>query len=161
MSEEKVKDKNEEQEIWSGSPSQWLNFPKFVICVPLPIIFIIASDNIIGGLVTSLAPLLYMGWHYLVVMMWKIKITSERVIETKGVINLKTDELQIYRVKDLNLEQPIYLRLVGLSNINLVSSDKSDPNILIPTVPNGDELREEISQAVETMRRRKGVREFD
>ena len=156
-----MKDKNEEQEIWSGSPSQWLNFPKFVLCIPLPIIIFIASDTFISGLVMSLLPFLYMGWHYLVVMMWKIKITSERVIETKGVINLKTDELQIYRVKDLNLEQPIYLRFVNLSNINLVSSDKSDPHIMIPAIPNGDKLREEISQAVETMRRRKGVREFD
>ena len=69
--------------------------------------------------------------------------------------------MQIYRVKDITLEQPIWLRLVGLSNISLISSDKSDPFITIPAIRNGDALREDISNAVEKMRRKKGVREFD
>tara|TARA_Y100001970_G_C14218505_1_gene851131 strand:- start:1222 stop:1704 length:483 start_codon:yes stop_codon:yes gene_type:complete len=155
------KDVNENNLEWSGSPSQWYNFPKFVIWGFLTLLFLFSSPNFLGGLIAALIPLAVIVWNYLEIMMWKIEINEEKLVQKKGVLNLKTDELQIYRVKDISLEQPLWLRLVGLSNINLVSSDKSDPFITIPAINDGDNLRENISVAVEKMRRKKGVREFD
>ena len=158
---ENVNNENDNNLDWSGSPSQWYNFPKFVIWGFVALLFLFSSPVILGGLIASLIPIGIIVWNYLIVSMWKININEEKLVQKKGVLNLKTDELQIYRVKDITLEQPIWLRLVGLSNISLISSDKSDPFITIPAIRNGDALREDISNAVEKMRRKKGVREFD
>ena len=163
MTENNDKKITEDKLYLSVSPSQWINFSKFLVYGFITLLTLIIAPMIFGiiGLLLALAPLSVIIWNYLIVNMWKIEINEEKLIQTKGVFNLKTDELQIYRIKDISSEKPFWLRLVGLSNINLISSDKSDPFIKIPAVKNGDDLREQISNAIEKMRRKKGVREFD
>ncbi len=41
------------------------------------------------------------------------------------------NELELYRVKDIVLNEPFLLRLVGLSNIVLVTSDRSTPVFVV------------------------------
>ena len=72
-----------------------------------------------------------------------------------------TEELELFRVKDIRLDQPFWLRLVGLSNIILVTSDKTSSKYIIPAIKNGTKIREEIRAAVDQRRDEKGVRETD
>ena len=135
-----------EKEIWEGRPSQWINIKSFIFY----------------GLLSSLIiPILIILWKILVVKCWHIRITDQRLIEEKGVLSKRTDELEFYRVKDIRLEQPLLLRMVSLSNIILITSDKSNSVIKIPAVPNGKQLREELRVVVEKRRDIKGVREYD
>jgi hypothetical protein len=66
-------------------------------------------------------------------------------------------------VKDIQFQQPFWLRLVGLSNIHLITSDRSNPLFIIPGVKNGKELREELRTVIDKRRTEKGVieRDFD
>ena len=89
-------------------------------------------------------------WKYLVIKTWDIRITDQRIIEEKGVLSKTTDELELYRVKDIRLEQPFLLRLVKLSNIVLVTSDRTHPIIIIPAIENGKQLREDLRAVFNT-----------
>ncbi len=134
--------KMEEEIIWKGSPSQWTNFGLFVSCIfILPIPFAI--------------------WQYLKTKNRVFTITSERVIETTGVFSKTTDEVELYRVKDLKLEQPFFLRLVQLSNIRMNTSDKTHALVLIPGIVKGHDIKEKLRKVIETRRDLKGVRETD
>ena len=135
-----------EKEIWEGSPSQWINIKSLIFY---------------GLLSWLIIPILIILWEILVVKCWHIIITDQRLIEEKGVLSKRTDELEFYRVKDIRLEQPLLLRMVSLSNIILITSDKSNSVIKIPAVPNGKKLREELRVVVEKRRDIKGVREYD
>ncbi len=136
----------EEKEIWNGSPSQWTNFGTYLFCA------------IFSWLVI---PILIAIWKFLVVNTWTIQVTDQRLIEEKGVLSKTTDELELFRVKDIRLEQPFFLRLVGLSNIVLVTSDKSHSIVTIPAIKDGKNLREQIRSAVDARRDKKRVRETD
>ena len=136
----------EEKEIWRGRPSQWINFGAFLLCF----LFI-----------WLVIPLFIALWKYLSVRTWKITITDQRMIEEKGVLSITTDELELYRVKDIRLEQPFLLRLVGLSNIVMSTSDKTHPQVIIPAIKDGKVLREELRLAVDKRREVKRVRETD
>ena len=59
------------------------------------------------------------------------------------------------------MSEPFWLRLVGLSNLVLTSSDRSHPTIIIPAIKDGNKLREKIRAAVEERRDKKGVKEVD
>lgn len=132
----------EEELIWKGSPSQWTNFGLFVSCIfILPIPFAI--------------------WQYLKTKNRVFTITNERVIETSGVFSKTTDELELYRVKDLKLEQPFFLRLVKLSNIRMNTSDKTHAVVLIPAIVKGHDVKEQLRKVIEIRRDLKGVRETD
>jgi len=132
----------EEKIIWKGTPSQWINFGAFISCIfiiPIPFVF----------------------WKWLKTKFWIFEITNERIIETTGVLSKTTNELELYRVKDIKLDQPIFLRFVKLSNIKMITSDRTNPIILIPAIPHGRELKEQLRKAIETRRDKKRVRETD
>ena len=132
----------EERIIWKGSPSQWINFWVFVSCIfilPIPIAI----------------------WKYLYTKYRIFTITNERITETTGIFSKTTDELELYRVKDLRLEQPFLLRLVKLSNIILNTSDRTHSVVFIPAIAHGNEIREQLRKAIEERRDLKGVKETD
>ena len=128
--------------IWDGHPSQWTNFPIFLLCiliVPIPFAF----------------------WRWLQTRCFEYRITTERVVIKRGVFTKRTDELELYRVKDTSLIEPFWLRLVSLGHIDLTTSDRSTPLVRIAAVPQASRLREELRQHVERMRALRGVRETD
>ena len=138
-----------EKEIWSGAPSQWTSFGFYLICIPLVFVFGL-------GLVMAL-------WRYLTIRTWTIRVTNQRIIDEQGVLSKTTEELELFRVKDITLQQPFWLRLVGLSSIQLKTSDRSDPLYILPGIRNGKGLREELRTVVDKRRTEKGVveRDFD
>ena len=136
----------EEKLIWSGTPSQVLNIPTFVIC---------------GLLFWLVVPLFVLLWQWLVLKMTKYELTTERLRTRHGVLNKKLDELELYRVRDYKLDQPIWLRIFGLGNILLYTSDLSNPVITIRAIPDSEPVREQIRLHVEACRIRKGVRDID
>ena len=138
---------SKEETIWEGNPSHWTSFPFYFISVLfIPLLGI--------GLIMGI-------WRYLTIKYWKITITNQRIIEEKGVLSKTTNELELFRVKDLKLDQPFFLRIVGLSNIILLTSDRTNKRYLIEGVDNGKELREKLRVSVEKRRDEKKVREVD
>jgi len=138
---------SKEQNIWEGSPSHWTEFKVYFLGILLTPLF---------GL-----GLLFILWTYLTIRTWKITITSQRVIEEKGVLSKTTNELELFRVKDIRLDQPFFLRLVGLSNIVLITSDRTNKYVVIRGVKDGKSLREDIRTSVDKRRDEKGVVERD
>lgn len=136
----------EEKTIWSGRPSQWYNFGTYFIC-----------------LLTSLlvVPVFIAIWKFLDIMFWKMHITNQRIISERGVLSKMTNEIELYRIKDLKLEQPFFLRLVGLSNIILITSDKTHARKKIPAISDGKVIMVELRESIERRRDEKRVRELD
>lgn len=138
---------SEEITFWKGTPSHWTSFSYYIICIPLTFIF---------GLGFFMAV-----WRYLTIEKNIITITSQRIIEKKGVLSKSTNELELFRVKDIELEEPFFFRMVGLSAIILITSDKSSRTIKLDGIKNGNVLKEKIRNAVDIRRTQKGVREID
>ena len=136
----------EEKQVWSGTPSQVINLPTFIVCVLLFFLVI---------------PVFYALWQWLVVKMTKYELTTERLRTRYGVLNKKTDELELYRVRDYKFDQPFFLRLFSLGNVILQTSDRSHPTVVIRAIPDGEQLREQIRTHVEACRVAKRVREVD
>lgn len=139
---------SEEQNIWEGSPSHWTKFKIYILWVILL-------------LPTFGVSLLFILWTFLKIKTTKISITSQRIIQEEGILSKITNELELYRVKDIRLDQPFFLRLVGLSNIVLITSDRTNKYVLIDGVKDGKTLREQIRTFVDKRRDEKGVVERD
>ncbi len=137
---------SEEKEVWFGNPSQVVNLGTFIL---------------LGLFFWLVIPLLVILWKWLAIKNTKYELTTERLKTRHGVLNKKTDELELYRVRDYNYEQPFFLRLFSLGNIILQTSDKSHPEVVLRAIPNGEELREKLRTHVEACRMKKRVREVD
>lgn len=132
----------EEAFIWKGSPSQWTNFWWFVGCITVILIPVAI-------------------WKWIMTKMHEFEITSERIIETKGVFTRKIDDIELYRVKDIRIEQPFIYRMFGLFNLTVISSDRSLPVLEMKAIINGKQVREDLRKAVEKRRDEKRAREMD
>ena len=136
----------EEKPIWSGSPSQVINIPLYVVCALL---------------FWLVVPVFLAVWSWLVLRMTTYELTTERFRVRSGVINRRLDELELYRVRDYKLDQPIWLRLFGLGNIQLQTADVSNPVLTIRAIADSEQVREQIRNHVEACRVKKGVRDLD
>lgn len=168
---------DEERVMWQGTPSQWINYNKFTLCallfllaIALPSIWDVAFNvsmpkyrptvMLLSKLLFFVPPVLAV-YFYLRVSTHRYTLTTERMNEEFGILSKNTDVLELFRVKDISFSQPLALRVFGLGNIIMDTSDRSTPIVTIAGVQNGDQLTTTIRKQVDLMRTKKGVREID
>lgn len=147
--------------LWKGTSSQWLNLGPFSLAL-----FLIAGTVMVGvfyplAFAALILPLIWILWRYLVIRCETYELTSQRLKITKGVLNQTSDEVELYRVKDVLVERKWWMRMLGLGSLHLETSDRSLPSITIPAIPDAINLRESLRKEVESVRDRKRVRELD
>lgn len=137
-----------EEPIWTGRPSQVMNLGAFVGC---------------GLFCWLVVPIFVAIWRYLLVRTMRYELTTQRYRVTHGVLARRTDELELYRVKDTAFSQTLFQRLFGLGTVVMSTSDASTPMAGIESIPAScaRALREQIRTLVEDLRDAKRVREID
>jgi uncharacterized membrane protein YdbT with pleckstrin-like domain len=93
--------------------------------------------------------------------MTEYELTSQRLVLRSGVFNRKTEEIELYRVRDSSLDEPLLLRLFGAGNIVLYAIDTSAPTIVLRGVRGAAEVRQKLRAAVEATRDQKRVRSIE
>jgi uncharacterized membrane protein YdbT with pleckstrin-like domain len=88
-------------------------------------------------------------------------IQQDNLIEKTGILNVSTEEVLLYRVKDIRLYEPLLYRLVGLSKLTIITSDYTNPSVVLYGIKNGEELIGIIRQLVANSRKIEGVKEID
>jgi len=150
---------SDEKAIFHGSPSQVLNLNAFLGCGLAIIILIVLSFAVWWAFLLLLpVPLGIAVWKWLEVKSRVYELTSERIKTSQGIFTRRTDELELYRVKDVTLVEPFFLRLCGLGNVVITTNDASTPTLTIPAIRRVGELREELRKSVEACRDKKRVR---
>jgi membrane protein YdbS with pleckstrin-like domain len=135
-----------EETVWRGPSSQWKNFGVFILC---------------GLFCWLIVPIFIAATRYLQTKNKIYELTTERLKITQGVFSRVTDTLELYRVKDLETQQPFLYRMADVENVQLKTSDLSSPVILIEAIPSSVRLADQIRNQVERIRAQKGVREID
>jgi uncharacterized membrane protein YdbT with pleckstrin-like domain len=148
----------DEQIIWDGSESQILNLGAFLLWGLIVVILVLGF--MFFPLLATLAviPLIYMFIKWLVVKNHRYKVTSERIFYTTGIFSKKTEALELYRVRDVDMYEPFWQRMFKLGNIKLSTSDQTTQNFLLKAVPNPAKLMNDIRKNVELRRDVKRVR---
>lgn len=136
----------EEQIVWKGSPSQVTNLGAYILCL---LLFWLVVPIFIAG---------YLFWR---TKTENYELTTERLRHSSGILSRSTEAMELYRIKDTTVLQPFFLRLFGLGNILLHTSDKTTPELLIPAVAQPQWLNDQLRNHIETQRQVKRVREVD
>jgi uncharacterized membrane protein YdbT with pleckstrin-like domain len=129
-------------------PSQWINLGY--------VIFGIGASPFTMG-ITLIIP----AWKMLETYCTTYEFYRDRILYRRGVLSVTTDEILIHRIKSINLHEPFLYRLVEISNLRIISSDKFVPQIELTGIPVGREIMDVLRQLVEQNRSIKGTKEFD
>lgn len=157
---------------WVGKPSQVLNLLWGLLAVAVIAGLVALETMVLKGQElpsqvvwfirgTALIPVLWWAWNWLVIKTVTYTLSRERLKIRRGPINFRTNEIELYRVRDFRLLEPIWLRPFGLSSIVVVSADKSKPFTTIKAVPEGAKVMEDCRNAVQKRRVEFGTRDIE
>ncbi len=92
----------------------------------------------------------------------KYELTEQKLLINTGLLNVKEEEIRLYRFVDVTMEQSLLQRLFGVGNLHCDTNDRSSGNFVIELVKNPRQVKELLSEAIENERDRKRVtvREF-
>ena len=85
-------------------------------------------------------------------------ISEDRLFQATGILNLKYEEILLYRIRDITLSRSFGQRIFGVGSITVTSSAKSRPVLVIQNVKDAPAVKELIHQQEEDMKIRRRVR---
>ena len=88
----------------------------------------------------------------------RYKLSDDRLFVSVGFLNIKDDEILLYRVRDIDTERTLWQRLFGVGTVTIMSSDKSMPNLVLKNVKDPVFVKELIHKQVEEMKIKRRVR---
>ena len=88
----------------------------------------------------------------------KYSLSEDRLFISQGLLNIKDDEVLLYRVRDIDTSRTLWQRLFGVGTITVMSSDKSMPNLVLKNIKDPVTTKELIHNQVEEMKIRRRVR---
>ena len=82
---------------------------------------------------------------------WRIRITSQRVVVTRGLLSQTQEEVEFYRVRDTRLQQGVVQRLFGVATITLISDDVTAPELTF-SIHDAQNIREQVRESIREQR---------
>lgn len=86
------------------------------------------------------------------------ELTNERLKITKqGIVTQTRGDIELFKVKDLSVKQTLKDKAMGIGDIEILSSDESDPRITLKKIKDPHEIREQIRNAAKAAKEKVGV----
>ena len=85
-------------------------------------------------------------------------LSEDRLFLSVGFLNLKDEEILLYRVRDINTSRSLWQRIFGVGTVTVMSSDKSMPTLAMKNVKDPVMVKELLHSQVEEMKRQRRVR---
>jgi membrane protein YdbS with pleckstrin-like domain len=110
-----------------------------------------------GGLVLLVLGGLVLGQLWIRVKSCSYRLTTQRLFVRRGWLAKHVNELELYRVKDVVLDQGSLQRLLGYGTITVLANDETTPAVILVGVSSPSEVKERIRTHYRDARRREGV----
>lgn len=82
----------------------------------------------------------------------KYSLSEDRLFINKGLLTVTSEEILLYRVRDLSVRQTLGQRIFAVGTVLVHSSDKSSPILEIENVKQPFDVKELIHKHVEEMK---------
>ena len=127
-------------------PSQWINL-----------------GYILFGILAAplILPVGIMIYKILEVYFWQYELHEDHIIERKGVFSVTRTELYYHRIKGVRQDAPFLYRIVGISNVSIVSSDPFCLLFVFHAIPKGLEFSQALRGLVKEGRLKNKIQELD
>lgn len=103
--------------------------PRFFVAILIAICAIYFNTALL--LLVSLIILLLELYKYFLVLSSTYYLTDQQLIIEKGVFTRRVNYLELYRIKDILVNQSFWMKTIGLMNITLLSFDSSESLLIL------------------------------
>lgn len=85
-------------------------------------------------------------------------LSEDRLFVKTGLFNLKTEEIILYRIRDISLRRTLGQRIFGVGTIHICSSDHTSPELDVKNIRDSERVKELFHKQVEEMKMARRVR---
>ncbi len=155
-----------EQTLHEGNPSQLTNLRTYLLCALVvgalaAAAFFVQAQSPPAALAlagATVLPLLFALLRWVQTRCERYVLTNQRLLISRGLLSRSTEEVELYRVKDYSLVEPLAYRIFGLGNIRITTTDDSNAVVLIRAIRHAAGFRDLLRTHVELRRTAKRVR---
>ena len=88
----------------------------------------------------------------------RYQLSEDRLFVSEGFLNIKDDEVLLYRVRDIDTRRSLWQRIFGVGTVTVMSSDKTMPMLVLKNIRDPLFVKELIHKQVEEMKIQRRVR---
>ena len=88
----------------------------------------------------------------------RYSMSEDRLFLSVGFLNIKDEEILLYRVRDISSSRSLGQRLFGVGTVTVTSSDKTCPTLVLKNIKRPLQVKELLHTQVEEMKMRRRVR---
>jgi uncharacterized membrane protein YdbT with pleckstrin-like domain len=85
-------------------------------------------------------------------------LSEDRLFLSVGCFTIRDDEMLLYRVRDIITRRSLWQRICGVGTVTIISSDKSQPNLVLKNIRQPLQFKELLHTHVEEMKERRRMR---
>ena len=85
-------------------------------------------------------------------------LSEDRLFIKTGLFNLRTEEIILYRIRDISLRRSFGQRIFGVGTVHICSSDHTCPELDVKNIRHSEKVKEIIHEQVEKMKLERRVR---
>ena len=85
-------------------------------------------------------------------------LSDDRLFLSIGFLSIRDDELLLYRIRDIVTKRTLWQRIFGVGTVTVISSDKSQPTLVLKNIRNPMAFKELLHERVEEMKLKRRVR---
>ena len=91
----------------------------------------------------------------------RYRLSEDRLFREKGFFNIHSEEVLLYRVRDLELKMSLWQRIFGVGTVCVHSSDKTESHLELLSVKQPREVKELIFRQVEQAKEKRRMRTME
>jgi uncharacterized membrane protein YdbT with pleckstrin-like domain len=151
-----------EETLWKGTPSPKVLIGRVVGLIAIAIVIPVAAQWMarntpdaeqstrianIGWVIMGIIfvfQLIRLGIALMRIRSTLYTVTNQRIMVENGIISKALSEIDLRTIDDTQFFQSVSARMLGIGNIMIISSDKSQPAFMLHNIENPRALRETI-----------------
>ncbi|MGZ3477104.1 MAG: PH domain-containing protein [Polyangiales bacterium] len=111
----------------------------------------------LGGVGLAVIGVIWFLWIHFDRRSIHVHITSQTIDVERGLFGRTIDSLQLWRIRDIELDQTFMERMLGIARIRIMAHDVSQPNLVLIGLPGSRRLFDEIRDAIAIARQARNV----
>jgi len=156
--------------LFEASPSLWILFPDFLkIIFLIAVLYVLAfwpvkqlltdlklstqaiaaieKYRVIAGLALMAVVVLVFFYKIIRLKNVRYRVTADRIEWSRGILERRIDNIDMFRIVDLRLYRSFSDCLVGIGTVVLITTDKTDPEFRFEKIHRPKQLYDTIKKA--------------
>ncbi|EHQ26484.1 PH domain-containing protein [Mucilaginibacter paludis] len=140
--------------------------PFYALAKTAPVLLIAALVSILGYyihplfILPGIATCLYGWYRYFYICAIKYVLDAHTLQTSCGLFNKRIDSLALFRIKDYVITQSLLMRITGLMNMTLISTDMTNNTLTMYGIDYHPELVDQLGEAIRAARQNNKILEL-